>query len=121
MGHQLYKIVELSEDLNKETIEDLLLTLISTPNCQIIDLDSILLVIVIQKMKKYSPLGIGGRDTVILATMDRLKVSTIATHDKNILALKNYKRIDPVFDPPLILEINEDFNNQNFQNKLKNI
>ncbi len=40
---------------------------------------------------------------------------------KNILSLKNYKRIDPVFDPPLIIEINEDFNNQNFQNKLKNI
>jgi len=121
VGHHLYKAADLSQYLDKETIEDLLLALISTENCQIIDIDAILLVDVIQKMKKYSPLGIGGRDTLILATMDRLKVSTIATHDKNILALKNYKRIDPVFDPPLILEIDEDFDNQDFQEKLKNI
>ena len=121
VGHHLYKAADLNKDLDNETIEDLLLALISTENCQIIDIDAILLVDVIQKMKKYSPLGIGGRDTLILATMDRLKVSTIATHDKNILALKNYKRIDPVFEPPLILEIDEDFDNQNFQEKLKNI
>ncbi len=35
--------------------------------------------------------------------------------------LKNYKRIDPVFEPPLIIEIDEDFDNQDFQEKLKNI
>ena len=121
VGYQLYQKADLSKELDKETIEDLLLALISNESCQIIDIDAILLVDVIQKMKKYSPLGIGGRDTLILATMDRLKVSTIATHDKNILALKNYKRIDPVFEPPLILEIDEDFDNQDFQEKLKNI
>jgi predicted nucleic acid-binding protein len=118
VGHLLYKRADLSKELDKETIEDLLLALISNESCQIIDVDAILLVDVIQKMKKYSPLGIGGRDTLILATMDRLKVSTIATHDKNILALKNYKRIDPVFETPLILEIDEDFDNQDFQEKL---
>ncbi len=121
VGHHLYKAVDLSKDLDKETIEDLLLALISTENCQIIDIDAILLVDVIQKMKKYSSLRIGGRDTLILATIDRLKASTIATHDKNILALKNYKRIDPVFDPPLILKIHEEFDNQDFQENLKNI
>lgn len=119
-GHYLYKVADLSKDLDKETIEDLILALISTENCQIIDIDAILLVDVIQKMMKYSPLGIGGRDTLILATMDRLKVSTIATHDKNILKLKKYKRIDPVFDPPLILEIDEEFNEKNFKDKLEN-
>ncbi len=117
VAEHLYKI----KDLGKEIVEDLILSLISSNICQIIDIDAILLVDVIQKMKKYSALGIGGRDTLILVTMDRLKVSTIATHDKNILALKNYKRIDPVFDPPLILEIDDDFDNQDFQEKLKNI
>jgi len=115
VAHHLYKI----KDLGKETVEDLILSLISSKNCQLIEIDAILLVDVIQKMKKYSALGIGGRDTLILATMDRLKVSTIATHDKNILALKKYKRIDPVFDPPLILEIDDDFDNQDFLDKLK--
>ncbi|MCJ7648951.1 MAG: PIN domain-containing protein [Candidatus Lokiarchaeota archaeon] len=121
VGHHLYKTAELSKDLDKKTIEDLLMALISTENCQIIDIDAILLIDVIQKMKKYSSIGIGGRDTLILATMDRLKVSTIGTHDKNILALKSYKRIDPVFDPPLILDIDEEFDIQDFQEKLKNI
>ena len=121
VGHHLYKIADLSKDLDKETIEELILALISTQNCQIIDIDSILLVDVVQKMKDYSLLGIGGRDTLILATMDRLKVSTIATHDKNILSLKKYRRIDPAFDPPLILEIDEDFDDQVFQERLKNI
>lgn len=121
VGHHLYKMANLSKDLGKETIEDLLFALILTENCQIIDIDAILLVDVIQKMKEYSSLRIGGRDTLILATMDRLKVSIIATHDKNILALKKYKRIDPVFDPPLILEIDEKFDNQDFQENLKNI
>jgi len=97
VGHHLYKVADLSRAFDKETIEDLILALISTENCQIIDIDAILLVDVIQKMKNYSSLGIGGRDTLILATMDRLKVSTIATHDKNILALKNYKRIQTLY------------------------
>ena len=60
VGHHLYKTADLSKDLDKETIEDLLLALISTENCQIIDIDAILLVDVIHKMQKNSPLGIGG-------------------------------------------------------------
>jgi len=87
--------------------------LISTENCQIIEIDELLLVDVIQKMKDHSQLGIEGRDTLILATMVRLKGSTIATHDKNILKLKKYKRIDPVFKSPLIFEINEEFDEIN--------
>ncbi len=121
VGNHLFKLTDITEDFAKNTIEDLILSLISSENCQLIDIDAILFVDVIQKMKKYSPLGIGGRDTIILATMDRLKVSTIATHDKNILTLKSYRRIDPIFDPPLILEIGEKFNNQDFQEKLKHI
>jgi len=121
VGHHLYKVADLSKDLDKETIEELILALISTENCQIIDIDSILLVDVVQKMKAYSLLGIGGRDTLILATMDRLKVSTIATHDKNILSLKKYRRIDPAFDPPLILEINEEFDENDYKLRLENI
>ncbi len=121
VGNHLFKLTGISKDFDKNTIEDLILSLISSENCQLIDIDAILFVDVIQKMKKYSALGIGGRDTIILATMDRLKVSTIATHDKNILTLKNYRRIDPIFDPPLILEIGEEFNNQDFQEKLEHI
>lgn len=109
VGHHLFRLTELKKKLEKDIVEDLILSLISSENCQLIEIDAILLVAAIQKLKKFSAMGIGGRDVLILATMDRLKVSTIATHDKNILALKEYRRIDPVFDPPLKLEIGEKF------------
>jgi len=121
VGHNLYRTADLRKDLDKETIENLLLALISTENFQIVEVDELLLVDVIQKMKDHSQLGIGGRDTLILSTMDRLKVSTIATHDKSILKLKKYKRIDPVFKSPLILEINEEFDEKNYKLRLENI
>lgn len=120
VGHNLYRAADLRKDLDKEIIEELLLSLISTESCQIIEIDELLLVDVIQKMKDHSQLGIGGRDTLILATMDRLKVSTIATHDKGILKLKKYKRIDPVFKSPLILDINEEFDEKDFKLRLEN-
>lgn len=121
VGLNLYRTADLRKELDKETIEELLLSLISTENCQIVEVDELLLVDVIQKMKDYSQLGIGGRDTLILSTMDRLKVSAIATHDKNILKLKKYKRIDPVFKPPLVLDIDEEFDNKDFKKRLGNL
>lgn len=121
VGHYLFKLANIGNGLDKDTVEDLILSLISSENVQLIDIDAILFVDVIQKMKEYSSMGIGGRDTLILATMDELKVNTIATHDKNILTLKKYRRIDPVFDPPLILESGEDFNKQDFQEKINQI
>lgn len=121
IGHNLYRTADLRKDLDKEIIEELLLSLISIENCQIIEVDELLLVDVIQKMKDHSQLGIGGRDTLILSTMDRLKVTTIATHDKNILKLRKYRRIDPVFKAPLILEIDEEFDDQLFKDKLNDI
>ncbi|MHA1147459.1 MAG: type II toxin-antitoxin system VapC family toxin [Promethearchaeota archaeon] len=120
VGHILYRTADLRKDLDKEIIEELLLSMISTENCQIIEVDELLLLDVIQKMKDHSQLGIGGRDTLILSTMDRLKVSTIATHDKNILKLKKYRRIDPAFKSPLILDINEEFDEKDFKLRLEN-
>lgn len=118
IGHNLYKIAKSSEILDVESVANILFSLISNENVKIIDFDSILLVNAIQKMKNYSILGIGGRDTLILATMDKFGLKTIATHDKNILALDEYKRIDPVFNPPLVLEEGERFNEIEFKTKL---
>ena len=121
VGHNLYRSADLRKELDKDLVEELLLSLISTENCKIIEIDELLLVDVIQKMKDHSQLGIGGRDTLILSTMDRLKVSTIATHDKSILKLKKYRRIDPVFENPLILDINEEFDEKDFKLRLETI
>ena len=115
VGHNLYRTADSRKDLEKKTVQEILLALISAENCQVIEIDELLLIDVIQKMRNYSQLGIGGRDTLILSTMDRIKINTIATHDKNILNLKKYKRIDPVFKKPLILEINEEFDEEEFK------
>ncbi|MHA1273773.1 MAG: type II toxin-antitoxin system VapC family toxin [Promethearchaeota archaeon] len=121
VGHHLFKLADRNKDLSKDFVEDLILSLITNENCYLIELDAFILVNVIQKLKKYVQLGIGGRDTLILTSMDKMNIKTIATHDKNILTLKEYKRIDPVFDPPLIFEIGEAFNYQEFKLRLNKL
>ncbi|MGV9141424.1 MAG: type II toxin-antitoxin system VapC family toxin [Promethearchaeota archaeon] len=121
IGHNLYKIAKSSKILDVESVSNILFSLISNENVKIIDIDSILLVDALQKMKNYSILGIGGRDTLILATMDKFGLKTIATHDKNTLALDEYKRIDPVFNPPLIFEEGEKFDEILFKQRLKEL
>jgi len=121
VGHHLFKLADINKELDKDSVEDLLLSLVSGEYCQIIEIDLLLIIEVIQKLKDYSVLGVGGRDALILATMERFQIQTIATHDRNILSLKKYRRIDPVFDPPLILEGGEEFDYQDFNRKVAQI
>jgi len=110
-----------NKELNKTQVEEILLSLISLENCQLIDIDQNLIIEVINILKKYRTIGIGGRDALIIATMERMEIQTIATHDKNILSFKKFRRIDPVFDPPLILEIGEVFDSLDFRQKIEQI
>lgn len=57
--------------------------------------------------EKYYGYGIGGRDATILATMLRRNVRTIATHDKNMLKITDFRRIDPTHHPPKIFDIGQ--------------
>jgi len=57
--------------------------------------------------EKYYEYGIGGRDATILAAMLRRKVGTIATHDKNILSITDFCRIDPTHRPPKIFDVGQ--------------
>lgn len=121
IAHNLFSIHEKNKELNKTQVEEILLSLISLENCQLIDIDQNLIIEVINILKKYRTIGIGGRDALIIATMERMEIQTIATHDKNILSLKKFRRIDPVFDPPLILEIGEVFDSLDFWQKIEQI
>lgn len=64
-------------------------------------------------------LGIGGRDTAILSVLD--EGDTVITHDKNLLMLASFKRIDPCFNPPLILEVDEKLNAKEYKELLKQL
>jgi len=74
----------------------------------LIDFDSNLLSGTMTILGEYKKYGIGGRDASILATMKDQNVERIASHDKNLLMISHYHRIDPVFSPPLILEKGEE-------------
>ena len=63
----------------------------------------------ISTFEEYFQYGIGGRDATVLASMRRHGVTTIATHDKNLLSVREIKRIDPTYDPPLVLNKGEKF------------
>ena len=100
------------------TIDSQIITL---ENCQIIEINSKLMVDTINLLRKYRTFGIGGRDALILAYMESKQVKTILTHDKNILSLNQYNRIDPVFDPPLERKIGQKFDRQEFKIRLSNL
>lgn len=121
VAHNLFKLKIKNKDLDEEQVEEMLLSLISLENCHLIDVDQFLILQSIKILKKNVSLGIGGRDALILATMEHSNVKTIASHDKNILTLKRLKRIDPVFHPPLILEVGEDLNFPDFKDMVSNL
>lgn len=90
-------------------------------NMEIKEISLPLMELAIKIVAKNRLKGIGGRDAVILATMEQEQVNTLFTHDKNLLELQNLHRIDPVFNPPLILEIGEKFDQKEFKRRIKNM
>ncbi len=121
VAHNFFKMTITNKNLDKDQVEEMILSLISLDNCQVIEIDQLLVLDVIKNLKQYISRGIVARDTVILTTMERFQVQTIATHDKNILSLKSFRRIDPVFDPPLILEIGEEFDQKSFDHRIQEL
>ncbi len=117
VAHNLYKIPRMSPD----QIEKLLFRWITQKNIMILDATQEEMISALQMLKYYRSKGIGGRDCLILSAMNLSKVEILVTHDKNLLMLEKFKRIDPVFNPPLILEKNQVFNVEEYQKKLNSI
>ncbi|MFX1285579.1 MAG: type II toxin-antitoxin system VapC family toxin [Promethearchaeota archaeon] len=97
------------------------LGIIALKNVILADFDVRLLAESMTLLGDYRIHGIGGRDASILATMKDRNVVKIATHDKNILAIPDFYRIDPVFSPPLTLDLNESFDKEEFITLLSKI
>ncbi len=53
----------------------------------------------VEMLKRYSHLGVGGRDATILALMDRAKVKKIMTHDAALKRVDWLEATDPVIKP----------------------
>ena len=117
VAHNLYKIPRMSPD----QIEKLLFRWITQKNIMILDATQEEMISALQMLKYYRSKGIGGRYCLILSTMNLSKVEILVTHDKNLLMLEKFKRIDPVFNPPLILEKNQVFNVEEYQKRLNSM
>ena len=50
----------------------------------------------IEMLKRYSHIGIGGRDATILAMMDRAKIQRLMTHDEALKKVDWLEAVDPV-------------------------
>lgn len=105
VAHNLYAVPKV----NKDDIEELILKWITQENITIVDADLHNMLIALELVKSNRGKGIGGRDCFILASMLNQDVHTLVTNDKNMLRVQNLDRINPVFDPPLILRKGEEY------------
>lgn len=114
VSHNLYRIPKISPD----NIEQLIFKWITQKNIKILQISNKEMLNALQILKSLRSKGIGGRDCLILATMELNEVNVLVTNDKNLLSLDYIKRIDPVFNPPLILEKGEKFNSKQYKERL---
>ena len=101
--HNLRRRAELPPEL----VYDYILKMLALKNITVAPLDRNLLHASMHMFERYYECGIGGRDATILATMLRRNVDTIATHDKNILRIADFCRIDPTHHPPRIFDVGQ--------------
>ncbi|MFQ6076655.1 MAG: type II toxin-antitoxin system VapC family toxin [Candidatus Bathyarchaeia archaeon] len=93
--------------LPPEPVYDYVLKMLALKKMTIAPFDRELLHTSMRALERYYEHGIGGRDATILATMLKWKVDTMATHDKNMLRITDFRRIDPTHHPPKTLEIGQ--------------
>lgn len=110
VSHNLYAVPKV----NKNDIENLILKWISQEYIEFVEADQQTMLIALEILKNNRSKGIGGKNCLILASMLNSGVETIVTHDKNLLRIQNLRRIDPVIDPPLILNKGEEFDESKF-------
>ena len=93
--------------LPPELVYDYVLKMLALKNITTAPLDRNLLHASMHAFEQYYAYGIGGRDSTILAVMLSHNVNTIATHDKNILEITDFRRIDPTHRPPKIYDVGQ--------------
>lgn len=95
----LVTIVEVAHYLrylDKKDFLDKLNRMQSLTSLKLVNLDTELLNLALKQLVKHAKVGIGGRDSVILATMQALKVKRILTHDKVFTKIKGLEVIDTI-------------------------
>lgn len=113
VAHSIFANLSLSIVDSYEVVT----SIFNAENIELKDFDKENLFDGLKILANYRMQGIGGRDAMLLATMKKYNVPTLVTNDKNLLKLTELKRIDPIFDPPLVLEVEIGFDEDMYSNR----
>lgn len=92
----LIEVAHYLRNLAEKEFLDKLSKIQSLASIKFVNLDMELLSVALKQLVKYARVGIGGRDSVILATMKALGVKRIATHDKVFARIEGLEVIDSI-------------------------
>lgn len=92
----LMEVAHYFRNLAAEEFHEKLDTIQSLTTLKIVDLDADLAKSAINWLAKYGRIGVGSRDSIIIATMESLGIMRIATHDKVFTKIKGLEAIDPI-------------------------
>jgi len=90
------EIAHYFRHLPKENLQRKLNTVQNLATLALINLDLDLARLAFEQLIKYAKIGVGGRDSVILATMKRMGTRRIASHDKVFTKIDGLELIDPI-------------------------
>lgn len=92
----LMEIAHYLRNLDQAEFRDRMDTIQQLGTLMLVDLDARTTNTALEFLTKYAPLGIGGRDSIILATMQVTNVKKILTHDDAFKSVKGIKVIDSI-------------------------
>ena len=92
----LMEVAHYFRYLPKESFQRRLHTIQNLTTLTLIDLDLDLAELTFQQLTKYAKIGIGGRDSVILATMKATDTKRIVTHDEAFRKIESIEVIDSI-------------------------
>jgi predicted nucleic acid-binding protein len=92
----LMEVAHYLRHLPKEEFQGNLENILSLETLTLTSLDVDLTKLAFEQLAKYAKMGVGGRDSVILATMKITGTKGIASHDEVFKRIKGLEVIDPI-------------------------
>ena len=92
----LMEVAHYFRYLPKESFRRKLYTIQNLATLTFVNLDQNLTEIAFEQLMEYAKIGIGGRDSVILATMKATATRRIVTHDAVFKRIEDLEVIDPI-------------------------
>lgn len=92
----LMEVAHYFRRLPEEDFQRRLSSIKNLATLKLVNLDIDIAELAFEQLMKYAGIGIGGRDSVILATMISTNTKRIATHDEVFKRIENLEVVDPI-------------------------